>query len=112
MEGRWQGYWLSDVNGHNGKLLCIVSRQDNGGHTARFRATYKKILHFSYRVPLTVERQNDVWHFHGKEDLGKLAGGTYEYNGTATLTNFHSNYRSKYDHGVFEMERPTDRYSD
>lgn len=106
MVGRWEGHWLSDFNGHNGKLLCIVSRQENGDYAARFKATYKKVLKFSYIVPLKVEHTNDVWHFHGEEDLGKLAGGVYQYEGTATLTNFHSTYRSKYDHGVFEMERP------
>ncbi len=106
MEGRWQGRWLSDANGHNGKLRCIVSRREDGETAARFRATYKKVLNFSYTVRLKAELQGSVWHFRGEEDLGKLAGGVYHYEGTATLTNFHSTYRSKYDHGVFEMKRP------
>jgi len=106
MEGRWQGHWLSDVNGHNGKLLCIVSRDGFGDYQARFKATYQKVFKFSYTVPLTIDQTNGVWHFTGEENLGKLAGGVYEYAGTATLTNFHSTYRSKYDHDVFEMKRP------
>lgn len=106
MEGRWQGRWLSDVNGHNGKLLCIVSRLEDGDYAARFRATYKKFLRFSYAVPLEVEHRSGVWHFHGEENLGKLAGGVYRYEGNATPTNFHSTYRSRYDHGIFEMQRP------
>ena len=106
MEGRWQGYWLSDANGHKGKLLCLVSREETGDYAARFKATYKKVLKFSYTVPLKVEHQDNVWLFHGEENLGKLAGGVYQYDGMATSTNFHSTYRSKYDHGVFEMERP------
>lgn len=106
MEGRWQGRWLSDVNGHNGKLLCIMSRQENGDYAARFRATYWKVFKFSYTVPLKAERTNDVWHFRGEENLGVLAGGVYEYAGNATPTNFHSTYGSKYDHGIFEMTRP------
>jgi hypothetical protein len=105
MEGRWEGHWLSHVNGHTGKLRCILSQEDDT-YAARFRATYKKILRFSYTVPLQVEQTNGVWHFHGHEDLGKLAGGVYSYEGTATPTNFHSTYNSKYDHGVFEMQRP------
>jgi hypothetical protein len=106
MEGRWQGHWLSEVNGHNGKLLCIVSQQEQGDYAARFRATYKKLLKFSYTVSLKAEQRDGVWHFHGEEDLGKLAGGVYQYEGTVTPTNFHSTYRSPYDHGVFEMQRP------
>src|SRR5262245_49499068 len=109
MEGRWQGHWLSDVNGHNGALLCIVTRQENGDYAARFRATYLKVLKFGYTVPLKVERTNDVWHFSGEENLGSMAGGVYEYDGTATPTNFHSTYRSKYDHGIFDMTRPASR---
>jgi hypothetical protein len=104
--GRWEGHWLSDVNAHTGKLRCIVTHQTNDLYEARFRATYMKILRFSYTVPLTVNASNDVWHFHGEEDLGAMAGGVYRYVGSATATNFHSTYDSKYDRGVFEMQRP------
>jgi len=104
--GRWEGHWLSDVNAHTGKLRCIITHQTNDLYAARFRATYMKILRFSYTVPLTVNASNDVWHFHGEEDLGALAGGMYRYDGSATATNFHSTYDSKYDRGIFEMRRP------
>jgi hypothetical protein len=104
--GRWEGSWLSDVNAHTGKLRCIVTHQTNDLYAARFRATYKKILRFSYTVPLTVNASNDVWHFRGEEDLGALAGGVYRYVGSATTTNFHSTYDSKYDRGIFELQRP------
>jgi hypothetical protein len=104
--GRWEGHWLSDVNAHTGKLRCIVTHQTNDLYAARFRATYMKILRFSYTVPLTVNASNDVWHFRGEEDLGTMAGGVYRYEGNATTTNFHSTYDSKYDRGVFKMQRP------
>ncbi len=103
IEGRWEGRWVSEVNGHEGKLLCLVSRRTDSEYAARFRATYLKVLRFSYTVPLSVEHREGVWYFHGEENLGKMAGGLYHYSGRATQTNFHSSYRSKYDHGVFEM---------
>jgi hypothetical protein len=103
--GRWEGRWLSDLNGHNGKLLCLVSRQPDGDFAARFRATYWGVLRFSYRVTLKVERHDDAWHFRGEENLGKLAGGIYRYSGRASATNFYSTYDSKYDRGVFAMRR-------
>lgn len=106
IEGRWEGRWLSDANGHTGKLRCQLTRDPEGKYTAWFRATYLKMLHFSYRVPLQVEARDGVWQFHGSEDLGKLAGGVYHYAGSATPTNFHSTYDSAYDHGTFEMQRP------
>lgn len=106
MEGRWEGKWLSEVNGHAGKLRGLLSRESNEHYVARFRATYGKILHFSYAVPLTVQPHNGGWEFNGEENLGKLAGGVYYYEGRASPTNFFSTYRSRYDHGTFEMHRP------
>lgn len=106
IEGRWEGCWLSDANGHTGKLRCLLSQEADGRYTAWFRATYLKILRFSYRVPLQVESHDGVWDFQGSEDLGKLAGGVYHYAGNATSTNFSSTYDSTYDRGTFEMKRP------
>ena len=105
IEGRWEGRWISEVNGHNGKLRCLLSRYPNGDYAARFRATYLKVLRFSYTVTLKVDQRDDGWNFHGEENLGKLAGGIYRYSGQATQTNFHSTYDSKYDRGTFEMHR-------
>lgn len=106
MTGRWEGHWLSAANGHQGTLRCLVSAGTNGIHQARFKATYLKVMKFGYTVPLNVTRSNSHWHFQGEADLGKIAGGVYRYEGTTTTTNFHSTYRSKHDHGTFEMTRP------
>jgi hypothetical protein len=104
--GRWEGRWLSHTNGHNGALRCIIQPETNGFVRARFRATYLKVARFSYTVPLAVTASNGVWHFRGKEDLGVMAGGVYRYTGTASVTNFAAAYTSKYDGGIFQMQRP------
>jgi len=104
--GRWEGKWVSGVNGHNGTLRCIITEAEAGSFDARFRATYMKILKFSYTVPLSVMESNGVWQFTGQEDLGSMAGGMYHYEGHTSPTEFQSTYRSKYDQGVFEMKRP------
>ena len=105
--GRWEGRWHSDENGHNGALRCIVSHlEGNGGYEAHFRATYLKVARFGYKVSLRVTESNQLWHFTGSEDLGALAGGVYDYAGSASATNFNATYNSKYDHGTFEMRRP------
>lgn len=106
ISGRWEGRWLSAVNAHTGKLRCLITHQTNDLYAARFRAHYMTILRFSYTVPLTVTASNGVWYFRGEEDLGAMAGGMYRYEGRATQTNFHSTYDSKYDRGIFEMQRP------
>ena len=73
---------------------------------ARFRATYGGVFHFSYTVPLTLQPHDAGWELSGEANLGKLAGGAYYYEGRITPTNFTSTYRSKYDHGIFELHRP------
>jgi len=108
IEGRWEGRWLSDVNGHTGRLRCVLTRGGNNTntYTAHFRATYWKIFRYSYKADFPFEPREGVWHFLGDKNLGWLAGGVYHYEGRVSPTNFYSTYRSKYDHGVFEMTRP------
>lgn len=75
IQGRWDGRWLSEVNGHNGRLRCLVSQSSPGKYEARFHAKYRKILSFGYTVVLNVQRTNDLFTFQGEADLGWLAGG-------------------------------------
>lgn len=107
LAGRWQGTWLSDVNGHTEQLRCLIREIGETNYLARFQAKYKKVIRltFSYTVPLAVERQDDAIHFGGEADLGWMAGGLYQYRGQADATNFFSTYRCRYDHGTFRMTR-------
>jgi len=104
--GRWDGLWLSDKNGHHGRLRCLVAKLDDHHYRARYRATWWKIFRFGYAVTMQVEKSDNVFTFEGEADLGWLAGGVYHYDGQATPTNFFSTYKSKYDHGTFRMKRP------
>jgi len=104
LEGRWEGQWISDVNGHRGSLRCIVTK-DGEFYKARFHAKYRKILSFGYTVPLIADAAQNGYRFSGEADLGSLAGGVYHYDGHAAATNFFSTYSCKYDHGTFQMQR-------
>lgn len=104
--GGWEGRWSSKMNGHNGRLRCLIVVEGDDWCIARFQATYAKIFRFNSRVMLTLQPHYGGWEFNGEEDLGKLAGGVYYYEGRASPTNFFSTYRSKYDHGIFQMHRP------
>ena len=106
LEGLWQGVWVSEVNGHTGRLRCVVTKGGDEAYRARFKAKYQKVLSFGYTVPLEVERTEGEFRFQGEADLGWLAGGVYRYDGRAGLTNFFSTYSCKYDHGTFRMGRP------
>jgi hypothetical protein len=106
IEGRWEGEWVSEENGHSGNLRCLITRDGESGVKARFRATYAKVLRFSYTVPMSLGPHFDGWEVNGEANLGKLAGGTYYYEGRISPTNFFSTYRNKYDHGIFQLHRP------
>src|SRR5262245_538070 len=106
LAGRWQGTWVSEVNGHNDKLRCLVSRQSDTNYTARFHAKHRTILSFGYSVNLVVKESDNNFQFQGEADLGMFAGGMYHYTGQASATNFSSTYHCKYDHGTFRMTRP------
>ncbi len=105
LQGRWQGTWHSDANGHAGKLRCVVTRTDDAMYRARFHAKYMKVLSFGYTVSLKAEPTTNGFSFSGAANLGRLAGGVYHYEGHAD-TNFFSTYSCKYDHGTFQMTRP------
>jgi hypothetical protein len=104
LEGRWEGQWSSDVNGHHGRLRCIVENKGDV-YRARFHAKYQMILSFGYTVLLKGEPTDNGYKFNGEADLGALAGGVYHYDGHAEETNFFSTYSCRYDHGKFQMQR-------
>jgi hypothetical protein len=103
--GRWEGTWSSEVNGHNGKLRCLVTLKDSGSYKARFHAIYRKVIGFGYTVPLGITETNGVLEFRGKANLGWWAGGVYQYEGHVQGDDFFSTYLCKYDHGIFQMTR-------
>jgi len=106
--GRWEGSWKSAANGHEDTLRCLITKVDEQTYKAKFHAAYKKWItfHFGYSVRLHAEKSADRIAFQGREDLGALAGGVYTYEGHADATNFFSTFKSKYDHGTFQMQRP------
>src|SRR5258706_10615960 len=106
LEGRWDGSWKSDASGHQNRLRCIITKRNERTYLARFHANFAKILTFGYPVPLQVQEKNQHYKFAGEPNLGWYAGGRYTYEGSATGTNFSSTYRSKSDHGSFQMMRP------
>lgn len=110
IEGRWEGSWRSDKNGHNGALRCVVTRLTNDVYSARFHAKYKRLcnLTFGYTVRLETATANDRTTFRGEADLGWYAGGVYRYEGHSIATNFFSTYSCKYDYGTFQMTRPAE----
>lgn len=107
MLGCWNGNWQSEANGHHGTLRCVITQKSEATFNARFHAIYQKVLRFGYTVPLQATQTNGMFRFSGRANLGWWAGGVYQYEGYAKGTNFFSTYNCKYDHGTFQMTRPT-----
>ena len=59
-------------------------------------------------MDMTLTQNGSSYQFTGEADLGKLAGGVYQYNGTGTTNRIEINYRSLKDHGTFQLQRPED----
>jgi len=106
IEGAWDGTWLSDHNGHNGRLRAIVTKLNDDEFHARFHATYLKTLTFGQAVNLSVKQNGTNFTFSGSADLGKLYGGIYTYEGNSSPKQFFSTYNCSIDHGTFRMTRP------
>lgn len=107
LAGRWEGQWLSNKNDHNGKLkAAILSAEKPAEYRAHFHAVYGGIFTFDYPVVLvTVREESGNTRFNGSADLGPMAGGVYTYTGQVTGEHFRADYKSKYDHGRFELVR-------
>lgn len=112
LAGRWQGEWLSDVNGHKGRLRAIITGAAQAAgekptYQADFDATFFGFMRAGYSIPLTGEPTDaHTIEFSGSKDLGSMAGGMYEYRGAADGEHFTAHYESKSDHGTFQMTRP------
>ncbi len=104
LQGRWEGEWISEANGHHGALRCVLSQAESGGYQATFHAVYCGALRVCYTVPLHGQMSGGKLMLEGDADLGRLAGGVYTYKGEADETELHCTYCCKYDHGAFHLK--------
>lgn len=107
VEGKWAGTWLSEANGHHGKLRCVVGRsQEAQSREFFYHATWKSILSGSYKAMHNVQRQKDgTYTFKGEHKMPDWAGGLYHYTGTIKGDDFNASYKSSMDHGTYTMKR-------
>ncbi len=109
VEGKWQGTWLSDENGHHGELRCVVAAPISRKLAVQkffYHATWKTILSGSYEAMHTVQKQKDgTYTFKGEHKMPDWAGGLYHYEGTIKGDEFKANYKCAMDHGTYVMKR-------
>ncbi|MDQ3486646.1 MAG: hypothetical protein M3468_02815 [Acidobacteriota bacterium] len=103
--GRWQGEWISRVSAHRGPLRCVVDPITPRQWRMAFRAEYGRVFRACYATEFNVTEEDGRWTFSGGSDLGALAGGAYEYRGTATADALTCSYKSAKDHGEFRLRK-------
>jgi hypothetical protein len=104
LQGRWEGEWISEVNGHRGALRCLLRKTTPDAYEALFYAVYCGALRVSYLVPLHGHTSGGKLLMDGEMDIGRMAGGIYSYKGEADEKEFNCAYRCKYDHGAFHLK--------
>ena len=105
LEGRWKGTWVSDQNGHKGKLRAVATHVGGDQYRFQFGATYMMFLTASYDVQFTITKDGDSHYLTGEQELPGYMGGVYKYEGKIVDGDFTSSYSSKLDHGTFRMDR-------
>ena len=106
IEGRWKGIWLSDHNGHTGSLRAVATKLEaDGEYRFQFGATYMKILRATYDVQFDIQPDGDNFTLTGEQTLPGYMGGLYTYEGRIEGASFTAKYKSKLDHGTFQMQK-------
>ncbi len=106
LNGRWSGTWKSAVNGHSGKLRCIVEQDEEKPAKREFlyHATWGRLFAATFETDKTVTKTANGYRFEGKKNLGIL-GGEFTTKGTAEGDSFKASYDSAMDRGEFVLER-------
>ncbi|MDB5320505.1 MAG: hypothetical protein JWN40_2136 [Phycisphaerales bacterium] len=101
----WDGTWKSEAGHGGGRLRAILTPTASDTYHARFRAQYWGIFAADEDVDLHVTSTAPTTRASGEADLGFFKGGVYQYDATITPSNFDATYKSKYDHGQFDLRR-------
>ncbi|MCE9566773.1 MAG: hypothetical protein K8U57_32610 [Planctomycetes bacterium] len=104
LAGRWDGYWISDKNGHTGPLHGRFRQIDSNTYRVAFHGRFAKIIPFWYTTKLHVEGAGDgVVLLGASQNLPLL--GEYRTTATATDTSFNATFTSRKDSGRFVLNR-------
>lgn len=112
-DGRWIGKWTSDRHkkpfsseAESGYMQGVFTRIDPYRYRTHIRAEW--LLGASDHLTELYGHTNkagDVLYLKGQDQVSKVFGGTYKYEGTVTATHFRVRYDSSYDSGTFEMTK-------
>lgn len=100
----YRGHWVSDSNGHRGRLNMKVLVADDASYRVRFTGTFLKVIPFMYSADLAVTgRTADGVALSSTMHLPLF--GEFSSTGTLTADAFNATYTSRKDDGRFVMRR-------
>ncbi len=104
LAGQWRGNWKSCKSGHRGKLNAQFYRLDEMHVRAKFTGSFAKVIPFRYRPVLTIAHEEPgLMILEGNKKLPLV--GNFYYTATVSATGFSATYRSRRDHGIWQMSR-------
>jgi hypothetical protein len=104
LSGAWEGTWLSESNGHSGKLKAVIGEgQGTQASPVRYYATWAGLLSGGFRTEHRFTKQGQGHVFSGSQSLGKY--GDFTVKGSVKDGHLHANYEAAGDHGIFRMTR-------
>lgn len=105
IEGRWEGVWKSQQDGHSGPLRCVIRQAGPETYDCLFNATFWGIFRATFEAKLIGRSVGEQVYLMGDQDLG-WPMGLYHYACSANPTQFYCAYHAKDDHGYFALGRP------
>ena len=104
LAGSWRCGWQSCNTGHRGRLNAQFCRIDQTHVRATFKGTFAKVIPLRYRpVQDIVHEQPGLIILQGSKKIP--FGGNFQYNATVSNGQFNATYRSRRDHGSWQMQR-------
>ena len=94
----------SVMHTHHGKLNAHFCRLDETHVQAKFTGSFAKVIPFRYRPVLTIAHEEPgLMILEGNKKLPLV--GNFYYSATVSEAGFSATYRSRRDHGVWQMSR-------
>lgn len=105
LAGAWDGRWVSETTGHEGRLRCIAEPAADEEWLLRFRARWGGMFRFSYELPVEATTASDeVLRLAGEADLG-WPYGVYAFEAEVAGDRLRASYRTEGDQGTFSLTR-------
>ena len=105
LSGNWQGCWISQNNGHRGRMNATLCQNSCGQIEAKFRGTFFRVLPFRYRAKLDIIHQEPgMTVLSGSKKLGPIMG-EFQYDAVITDGQFNGSFSAGRTYGNWTLHK-------